>query len=118
MPGEGKTGLVLYASDGIDVSMSFKLEFLCSNNEAEYDVLIIGIIFILQMGISRVGVQRILGSSSLLYITLISYQTAIQKLVNSFSSTHFEHVSRVHNEHVDALANSDAKVDVSNETID
>lgn len=27
--------VVFYASDGSDVSMSFKLEFPCSNNEAE-----------------------------------------------------------------------------------
>lgn len=38
-------------------SLSFKLAFHCSKNEAEYKVLIIGRIFILQMGICRFYVQ-------------------------------------------------------------
>lgn len=33
----------LYAHDGIKITLSFKLEFLCSNNEAEYESLVMGL---------------------------------------------------------------------------
>lgn len=36
----GGTGLVLYVSDSTGVSLSFKLEFLCSSSEAQYRTLI------------------------------------------------------------------------------
>lgn len=32
---------MLYARDGTDVSLSFKFEFPCSNNETEYEALLI-----------------------------------------------------------------------------
>lgn len=37
----GVTGVVLYASDSIDVSLYFKLEFRCSSSEIEFNALII-----------------------------------------------------------------------------
>lgn len=37
--------IVSYPSDGIDVSLSFKLGFLCQNNEAEYGTLVRRFIF-------------------------------------------------------------------------
>lgn len=39
-------------------SQSFKLDFPCSNNEAEYEALLIGLKSTLLMGIQRLCVQR------------------------------------------------------------
>lgn len=44
----GGAVVMLYAVNGSNISLSFKLEFSYSNNEAEYSTLIIG--SILQMG--------------------------------------------------------------------
>lgn len=44
---------MLYAPDGIDVPLSFKLEVPCSNNEAEHEDLIIGLLPKLQMNVRR-----------------------------------------------------------------
>lgn len=49
-------GIVFYASDGTDISRSFKLEFPCSNSEAEYEALITGLFFVLKIRIRRVCV--------------------------------------------------------------
>lgn len=43
-------------SDGTNISLSFKLEFLCSNDEAEYMTLIL-LMSALHMGIHRLYVQ-------------------------------------------------------------
>lgn len=50
-------------------------------------------------------------------ITLVSYRTALQKPISSFSSIQFEHVSRIHNKHADALATLTWKVDILDEAI-
>lgn len=50
---EGGTKVVLYAPDGTNVSLSFNLEFLCSNTKAEYEALIIELICALQMVIHK-----------------------------------------------------------------
>lgn len=42
---------MLYDSDGTDVSLSFKLNFPCSKNEAEYEALVIGLMSALEVGI-------------------------------------------------------------------
>lgn len=54
--GDGATNL-LYVSDGMELSLLFKLEFHCSNNEIEYATLIVGSISTSQIGISRVYFQ-------------------------------------------------------------
>lgn len=43
-PRGGSAGVVLYASDGTDISLAFKLDFLCTNNEATYEALVIELI--------------------------------------------------------------------------
>lgn len=40
---EGGAGVVLYAIDGSNIFIAFKLEFFCSNNEVENKDLIIGL---------------------------------------------------------------------------
>lgn len=53
----GGAGIVLYVPDGSDVSLSLKLKFLCSNNEAAEETLLIGLISTLHMGIRRLSMQ-------------------------------------------------------------
>lgn len=54
--------IVMYASDGTDVSLAFKLEFLFPNNEAKYKGVIIWLISALQMRIQTLCMQEIQGS--------------------------------------------------------
>lgn len=46
-------GVVLYDSDDISASLSFKLEFSCSNNEAEHDDLVLGVV------LAYIGIQKL-----------------------------------------------------------
>lgn len=51
-------GVVLYDPDGINIFLSFKLEFLYFRNKAEYEALITGLTSALQMVIRKLWVQR------------------------------------------------------------
>lgn len=96
----GGAGVVLYDSDGVSISLSFKLEFPCSNNVAEYEALILGLIATLKLGVKKLQVQgdskliieQVNGEFALKEAALVEHRTAIQKLIKSFSSIQFEHV--------------------------
>lgn len=50
-------GVVLYDPDGVRISLSFKLEFSCSNYVAEYETLLLGLISALKLGVRKLRVQ-------------------------------------------------------------
>lgn len=70
----GGVGIVVYNPDDIVISLLFKLEFPCSNSEAKYEALLMGLIYALQMGIQRLCV---LGDSRL-----------ISRLAENFKGNH------------------------------
>ena len=55
-------GIVLSCEDGDTVPLSFKLEFLYSNNTTEYEAYLTGLAIALSMGVKR---MRVLGDSNL-----------------------------------------------------
>lgn len=96
------SGVVVYDPHRTIISCSFRLYFPCSNNEYEYEALIIGLISILQLGIhtlrvegdSRLIIQNVNGELALKEVSPVSYCTAAQKLGKFFSNIQFEHVPR------------------------
>lgn len=120
----GDTGVVLYDPEGINVSLSFKLDFPCSNNIAKYEALLLELKSTLKLGVKKLRVQ---GDSKLIIkqinrefalkeASLVEYRTDVQKLTKSFSSIQFEHIPRAQNKHADTLATLASKVDIPNET--
>ena len=59
---EGGAGIVLSKSTGETVGMSFKLDFPCTNNMAEYEAYLTGLAVAREMGIKRL---RVIGDSNL-----------------------------------------------------
>ena len=55
--------VVLYHEEDKAVVLSFKLEFPCSNNTAEYEAYLIGLATTLEMGIKHL---KVMGDSNLL----------------------------------------------------
>ena len=51
MANSGAEGIILYHGKGETVVLSFKLEFTCSNNAAEYEAYLTGLVVALEMGI-------------------------------------------------------------------
>lgn len=95
----GGVGVDLYAFDGTSISLYFNLEFACSNNEAKYKALIMGLISALYLGIprhmmqgySKMIIKQVNGEFVEKEISPVFHRTAIQNLIRSFSCIQLEH---------------------------
>ena len=58
----GGMGVVLYHEEDKVVTLSFKLEFPCSNNMAEYETYLTGLATTLEMGVKHL---KVMGDSNL-----------------------------------------------------
>ena len=58
----GGVGIVLYHEEDEAIALSFKLEFPCSNNTAEYEAYLTGLATALEMGVKHL---KVLGDSNL-----------------------------------------------------
>ena len=94
------------------MELSFKLEFPCSNNTAEYEAYLTGLAMILEMGIKHLKVMgdsnlvvcQTKGSFSLKEPSLALYKMMAQKMDEKFSTFEIKHASRNENQYADALA--------------
>ncbi|KAG5562371.1 hypothetical protein RHGRI_005194 [Rhododendron griersonianum] len=117
----GGAGVVLTAPSGGKINLSYKLDFHCSNNEAEYEALILGLMAALNCGItllcikgdSKLVVRQTNGEYAIREPPLASYRTIVQRLTSKFDALRLEHAPRSENRHPDALATLASKVEVS-----
>ncbi|KAG5552838.1 hypothetical protein RHGRI_010819 [Rhododendron griersonianum] len=117
----GGAGVVLTAPSGGKIPLSYKLDFHCSNNEAEYEALILGLMAALNCGItllcvkgdSKLVVRQTNGEYAIRKPPLASYRTIVQRLTSKFDALCLEHAPRSENRHPDALATLASKVEVS-----
>ena len=58
----GGVGVVLYHEEDKNVALSFKLEFLCSNNTAEYEAYLTKLATTFEMGVKHL---KVMGDSNL-----------------------------------------------------
>ncbi|XP_059654683.1 uncharacterized protein LOC132301450 [Cornus florida] len=115
----GWAGIVL-TSPTQHVIAAFKLAFRYSNNEAEYEALILGLLVALDKGISRLCVcgdsklvvKQVTGEYTIRKPSLASYRTNIQRLLARFSSIRFLYVPRSNNRYPDALATLASKLTI------
>ncbi|KAM1382380.1 hypothetical protein ACFX2F_034854 [Malus domestica] len=89
-----------------------KLDFECTNNQVEYEALIIGLGILhdlratcaLILGDSELMINQLNGSFRCMSCTLAPYHMVASYLAESFDGIIFEHISRIHNTDVDELA--------------
>jgi len=108
----GGVGVVLYHEEDKVVALSFKLEFPCSNNMAEYEAYLTGLATALEMGVKHL---RVMGDSNLVVCqteesfslnepSLAPYRAMTQKMEGKFLTFEIEHTSWNKNRFTDALA--------------
>ena len=98
-------GVVLYHEEDKAVALSFKLEFPCSNNTAEYETYLTGLATTLEMGVkylkvlgdSNLVVCQTKGSFSLKEPSLALYRAMAQKMEEKFLTFEIEHAPRNEN---------------------
>ena len=106
--------------------MSFKLDFPCTNNMAEYEAYLMGLEVAREMGVKHL---QVIGDSNLVVCqargdfalkepSLAPYRAMAQRLEDSFEEFNIEHSLRFDNLFVDALATLGLKVRFEGATID
>ncbi|PSS36073.1 Ribonuclease [Actinidia chinensis var. chinensis] len=109
---------------GEKISLSYKLAFPCTNNEVEYEALILGLYAaerrrirnLKVRGDSKLVVRQSTGEFFLRQATLASYRAIVQKLIDKFDGITFEHALRSYNQFPDALAILGSKFDMKEDT--
>ncbi|XP_030959023.1 uncharacterized protein LOC115980968 [Quercus lobata] len=107
----GGVEVVLYHEEDKAVVLSFKLEFPCSNNTAEYEAYLTGLATALEMGVKHL---RVLGDSNLVVCqakesfslkepSLAPYRAMAHRMEEKFSTFKIEHAPRNENRFADAL---------------
>nr|XP_023877949.1 uncharacterized protein LOC111990408 [Quercus suber] len=115
---EGGAGIVLIKETGEAVAMSFKLDFTCTNNTAEYEAYLTGLAVALEMGIKSL---RVIGDSNLVVCqakgeltlkepSLAPYRAMTQMLDDSFEDFDIQHSQRSNNCFANALATLRARI--------
>ena len=98
--------------------MSFKLDFPCTNNMAEYEAYLTGLAVAREMGIKHL---QVIGDSNLVVCqargdfalkepSLAPYRAMAQRLEDSFEEFNIEHFLRSDNRFADALATLGSKI--------
>uniref|UniRef100_A0A2N9IWD6 Integrase catalytic domain-containing protein n=1 Tax=Fagus sylvatica TaxID=28930 RepID=A0A2N9IWD6_FAGSY len=119
-------GIVLYKDDGEAVTKSFKFDFPCSNNIAEYEAYLAELAIAYEMGIkhlqvigdSNLVVCQARGEFSLKEPSLAPYRALAQKLKAKFSTFEIEHAQRNENRYADALATLGSQIAFEGEEMD
>uniref|UniRef100_A0A2N9I710 Uncharacterized protein n=1 Tax=Fagus sylvatica TaxID=28930 RepID=A0A2N9I710_FAGSY len=119
-------GIVLYKDDGEAVTKSFKFDFPCSNNAAEYEAYLAGLAIAYEMGIKHL---RVIGDSNLVVCqargefslkepSFAPYRALAQKFEARFSTFEIEHAQRNENRYADALATLGSQIAFEGEEMD
>ncbi|XP_028061729.1 uncharacterized protein LOC114265168 [Camellia sinensis] len=90
---KGGAGVTLTSQEGEMFYLSYKLDFECSNNEAEYEALILGLIAAQKKGLrklkiwgdSKLIVKQTMGDFALNEPLLAPYRTIVQRLLTQFN---------------------------------
>ncbi|XP_075663032.1 uncharacterized protein LOC142632532 [Castanea sativa] len=107
----GGIGVVL-KSPGEEHTFAYKLRFPCSNNEEEYEALLVGLKAAERLGIKRL---KIFGDSKLVIRqvegiygvknpNLTAYKVALQRIMEHFTSIQYKVVNINENKFADSLA--------------
>ena len=97
--------IVIISPKGIKTTLSFNLAFKCTNNQVEYEALVIGLEILMELGAQEVHIigdfQLVLRQLIVEYkcnsLLLAPYYTVSTQLLDSFHSMDFEYVPKESN---------------------
>ena len=103
---------MIISPGGVKITLSFNLAFECTNNQAKYEALVIGLEILLELKAKYV---QVIGDSQLVLrqltweykcnsLLLTPYFIAAIPLLDSFNNVEFEHVPRKSNWEANELA--------------
>ena len=111
-------GIVIESPEGWKTQFSFQLSFDCSNNQAEYEALIIGLEILKEMGVSTVEIKgdsllvlnQLAGKYNCNNISLALYCMIATQLMQDFDDVALQHVPRELNHEANEMAQVASRV--------
>nr|GEY43019.1 reverse transcriptase domain-containing protein [Tanacetum cinerariifolium] len=105
-------GLILANPKGVEFTYALRFRFNATNNEAEYEALIVGLRIAEQMGVknlqenvdSRLVANQVNGKYVAKEVDMIRYLGKVRTLTNSFKAFSIRQIPRSENKKVDALS--------------
>ena len=118
-----RAGIVVISLKGIKTTLSFNFTFKCTNNQTEYEALVISLRILLELGAqevlingdSQLVLQQLIGEYKCNSLLLAPYYTTSTQLLDSFHSVDFEYMPRESNWETDELAQVSLRVKMSKE---
>ena len=106
-----RVGIVIVSPDRITIEKSLRLGFSATNNEAEYEALLIGVAMVRKLGRkvvdvfsdSRLVVEQVKGELEARNLRMQGYLDKSRRSQSSFESFSIQQVSRSRNAHADSL---------------
>ena len=116
-------GIVIVSPLGVKTTLPFNLDFDCTNNQAEYESLMIGLEIlqelraenVLIMGDSQLVLKQLSGEFKCTSVSLAPYYTVAIQLLVEFKEISFLYVPRENNWEADELAQIASGLRFSNE---
>jgi ribonuclease HI len=105
-------GVVLVSPEGLILEQAVRLKFSASNNEAEYEALLIGLRTAERLGAchlqvfcdSQLVANQVSGEYQARDERMSAYLATVRLLMDKFESVHVAQIGREHNSHADLLA--------------
>jgi len=105
-------GVILEGPGGVLIEQSLKFSFKASNNQAEYEALIAGMLLAKEIGASRLAARsdsllvtgQVNGEFTAKDPQLAKYLDYVRLLAKAFETFHLTHVPRQHNSRADLLS--------------
>uniref|UniRef100_A0A2N9FA17 Uncharacterized protein n=1 Tax=Fagus sylvatica TaxID=28930 RepID=A0A2N9FA17_FAGSY len=105
-------GVVLVSPEGLILEQAVRLKFSASNNEAEYEALLIGLRTAERLGAchlqvfcdSQLVANQVSGEYQARDERMSAYLATVRLLMDKFESVHVAQIGREHNSHADILA--------------
>ncbi|GKV04468.1 hypothetical protein SLEP1_g16622 [Rubroshorea leprosula] len=105
-------GVVVISLSGLKTQMSFQLDFNCTNNQAEYEALIIGLEMLVELKVSMVEVigdsqlvlKQLSGEYKCTSLALAPYFALAVQLLEEFDDVSIRHVPRDENYEANEMA--------------
>lgn len=112
-PGEAGAGVAICDEEGNELAAAGKYLGQCTNNEAEYRALLLGLSRCGELGRGKLKihldseliVKQVLGAYRVKHPNLLPLFKKVQQLLTGFASYTIRHVRREHNSRADQLAN-------------
>ncbi|XP_024156336.1 uncharacterized protein LOC112164363 [Rosa chinensis] len=123
MANGGGARVVLVDPKGHAKPLSFKLNFSCTNNVAEYEAFIAGLATAHELRVKKIRViedsnlviSQLKGDFAVKEVTLAPYRTLAEKLIKKFEQITLEHIPGSTNRYADTLATLGSKLSFTRE---